>query len=72
MRCCNMRSNNKIEPPVYLAYLLRLWQTGQGDQPAYRDSLEEAGNGIRYGFGSLDELVEFLKARLSEKQPPYP
>ena len=66
MRCCNMRSNNKIEPPVYLAYLLRLWQTGQGDQPVYRASLEKAGNGTRYGFSSLEELVDFLKERLAE------
>jgi len=66
MRCCNMRSKSRFEPPVYLAYLLRLWQTGQGDQPVWRASLEEAGNGIRYGFSSLEELVEFLKERLAE------
>jgi len=65
-----MRKISKFETPVYLAYLLRLWQTGKWNQPVYHASLEETGNGIRYGFGSLEELVEFLKARLSENHPP--
>ncbi|NIN64530.1 MAG: hypothetical protein GTO63_07475 [Anaerolineae bacterium] len=44
----------------YLAYMLRLWQTGE-DRMAWRASLEDAHTGARQGFASLDALFAFLQ-----------
>ena len=46
----------------YLAYLLRLWQAGGEEEPAWRASLEDAHSGERRGFAGLRELFEFLRA----------
>ena len=48
--------------PTYTAYLLRCWQEGA----TWRYSLQEIGNGKRYGFASLDEFVSFLLAQTAQ------
>jgi hypothetical protein len=47
----------------YLAYLLRLWRVRNGEEAHWRASLEDAHAGERYGFGSLQALFEFLRAK---------
>jgi len=49
--------------PHYLSYLLRLWQTSDGETWVWRASLETPGTGERRGFGSLKDLFEFLQAQ---------
>jgi hypothetical protein len=44
----------------YLAYLLRLWQVGSGQETTWRASLEDAHTGERQAFGGLDDLFRFL------------
>ncbi|MFN8474927.1 MAG: hypothetical protein U0822_22255 [Anaerolineae bacterium] len=50
------------EPPRYLAYMLRLWQVGSENGPAWRVSLESPHTGERRMFASLDALLAFLRA----------
>jgi hypothetical protein len=50
------------ESQHYLAYMLRLWQTGE-DKMAWRASLEDAHTGARQGFASLDALCAFLEEK---------
>jgi hypothetical protein len=45
----------------YLSYLVRLWQTSDGGKQIWRASLESPATGERKGFGSLQELFEFLE-----------
>ena len=49
----------------YLAYMLRLWQTGE-DEMAWRASLENAHTGTRQGFASLDALCAFLEEKTGQ------
>jgi len=60
---CSMRNS---ETPGYLVHLLRLWQSEQGGEEGWRASLEEAGSGIRHGFGSLDELYKFIEEQVKK------
>jgi hypothetical protein len=53
--------------PDYLAYLLRLWRSASSPPscherqgPAWRASLECPQSGSRLGFGSIDDLFEYL------------
>lgn len=47
----------------YLSYLLRLWQTSDGEELLWRASLEMPGTGERHGFASLKALFEFLRSQ---------
>jgi len=58
------------EQPVYLSYLLRLWQTTDGGEQVWRVSLESPGTGERKGFASLKALCEFLAAQTGQALPP--
>lgn len=51
------------EPRRYLSYLLRLWQTGDGEEQVWRVSLESPGTGERQGFASPEDLFDFLRAQ---------
>jgi hypothetical protein len=51
------------EQQRYLSYLLRLWQTSDGEQQIWRASLESPGTGERRGFASLADLFDFLLAQ---------
>lgn len=50
----------------YQAYLLRLWWTGRGEQRVLRASLEDPHIRVRIGFGSLEQLLAFLKWQISD------
>lgn len=54
-------------PSLYRAYLIRCWleETGTGDGPAWRFSLEEVlHRRRRVGFCSLEALLRFLETEL--------
>jgi hypothetical protein len=48
----------------YLSYLLRLWRESEGERPVWRASLRSTQTGEKVGFGSLEELCEFLRHRI--------
>lgn len=56
------------ERPRYLSYLLRLWQSGSGQDAHWRASLESPLTGERLGFGTLDRLVGFLDDQLGKAE----
>ncbi len=51
------------KPSCYVSYLLRLWQTHDGETWIWRASLESPGTGERHGFASLKALFDFLEAQ---------
>jgi hypothetical protein len=53
------------ERQCYLAYMLRLWQTGK-DRMAWRASVENAHTGVRQGFANLEALVAFLEEKTDQ------
>ena len=55
----------------YLAYLLRLWQEGDGDPPRWRASLERPHSSDRLGFASLADLVAFLECETKSTPPDH-
>lgn len=50
----------------YQSYLLRLWQTRDGEKQVWRASLESPGTGQRHGFASLEELFSFLQVQVNQ------
>lgn len=57
------------EPPVgYSAYLLRIWKTADGADPVCRASMEDVHSSERVGFGTLDELFDYLRAHAGGTQ----
>ena len=52
------------------AYLLRLWQTASGGDLVCRASIEDAHSNERVGFGTLDDLFDYLRARAGGAQEP--
>jgi len=48
----------------YFSYLLRVWRDDDEDQAAWRMSLETPLTGQRQGFGSLKDLVIFLRQQM--------
>jgi hypothetical protein len=50
----------------YLAYLLRLWRTSDGEKTLWRASLQSPNSAERYGFASLEELWDFVQAQVKE------
>jgi hypothetical protein len=61
----------RIREPRYLAYMLRLWQVGSGEELTWRASLENPHTGERRGFANLEALVAFLEeyTRGCERRP---
>lgn len=49
----------------YLAYMLRLWQTGE-DATVWRASLEDAHTGARRGFATIHDLLAFLDEKTGQ------
>jgi hypothetical protein len=49
------------EQREYLSYLLRLWKESDEEKPVWRASLKSSRTGERMGFGTLEELFEFLR-----------
>ncbi len=52
----------------YLSYLLRLWQTSDGEKLLWRASLERPGTGERWGFATLEALFEFLRSQADPEE----
>jgi hypothetical protein len=46
---------------TYIAFLLRLWQTGEGDQGNWLASLEDPHTHQVAGFETLEGLYDYLK-----------
>lgn len=55
--------------PRYLSYMLRLWQSEDGERCVWRVSLECPGSGERCGFTDLDALVDYLTCAMSADDP---
>jgi hypothetical protein len=53
--------------PLYLAYLLRLWQI-DGEEAGWRASLRSVANGEQRGFPSLEALFEHLREETGEER----
>ncbi len=45
----------------YLSYLLRLWETTDGEEHLWRASLECPGTGDRLGFPTIEALFAYLQ-----------
>ncbi|WP_420628409.1 hypothetical protein [Candidatus Leptofilum sp.] len=58
--------------PFYQTYILKLWQerSSSGDSKVFRFSLEDPATQVRYGFRTLDEMVQFLKQQCDADEPP--
>ena len=54
------------EPPLYLAYMLRVWQAGRTGSLSWRVSLESPHTGERHTFTSLEGLCAFLHERTGQ------
>jgi hypothetical protein len=52
----------------YQSYLLRLWRESDGEVPVWRASLKSSHTGKKVGFGSLEELFEFLRRQTGTLQ----
>lgn len=48
----------------YLSYLIRLSLANDGENPAWRISLESTLTREHKGFGGIDELVTFLRQEM--------
>jgi|WetSurMetagenome_2_1015567.scaffolds.fasta_scaffold2124107_1 hypothetical protein len=58
------------EKPHYFSYLLRMWLAGDGCQPQWRVSLENARTGERIGFASLAAMCEYLEEQIRFENRP--
>lgn len=58
------------EQPAYRAYLLRLWQVRSGGHLVWRASIEDAHTGMRLGFASLEQLIDFLQQAIGRTDQP--
>jgi len=45
----------------YLSYLLRLWESADGEEHVWRASLECPRTGDRHGFTTIEALFDFLR-----------
>lgn len=50
----------------YQAYLLRLWQMNNDDQPVWRISLESTGSGETQHFKSVAAFYAFVEALVDQ------
>jgi len=56
----------------YHSYLLRIWQTSNGEKSVWSASLEKPGTNERLGFANLEALFRFLKDETRDQLPaPY-
>lgn len=56
----------------YVSYLLRLWETTDGEEHAWRASLECPGTGDRLGFTTVEALFAFLEQRMKDEKAELP
>jgi len=50
----------------YLSYLLRLWETSDGEKEVWRASVECPGTRERQSFADVQTLIEFLQREMRE------
>ena len=55
--------------PIYRSFLLRLWQAGTPEEPAWRASLEDTHTRQVVGFEDLKMLDEYLRLLTSTSAP---
>ncbi len=58
-------------PPKRFLHLLAIWQerpASPAGPAVWRFSLEDTRDGARRGFGSLEELVAFVRAELQQEE----
>lgn len=60
------RLNRMNKPPIYIAYLLRLWRVEGWQAPVWHASLEDLHTGKRRGFASLESLFAFLEGQTGD------
>ena len=53
-----------------LIFLIRLWQAENGDEPAWRASVESAAGNERRAFTSLEDLFSFLRQETLQAMRP--
>ena len=60
--------------PIYRSFLLRLWQAGTPEEPAWRASLEDPRTRQVIGFDNLEGLIEYLQLlkSMSDHVPETP
>ncbi len=63
--------NKQQREQRYLSYLLRLWQTSNGEKQVWRASLQSPGTGERQGFASLEALFDFLQTQAEPQDELY-
>ena len=51
----------------YHSYLLRMWQTSDGEECTWCASLEQPGTEERRGFATLDDLFDFLREKAASQ-----
>lgn len=61
------QSTNTI---LYRSYLLRLWK--EHAQEPWRASLQNARDGAKHGFASLESMVAFLCTQTDDDEPGTP
>jgi hypothetical protein len=54
----------------YLSYLLRLWETNDGEKDIWRASVERPGTGERCSFADVQALLEFLQCEMAAQNRP--
>ena len=52
----------------YLSYLLRLWETSDGEKVVWRASVERPGTGERQSFADVQTLFEFLQREITMQE----
>jgi hypothetical protein len=53
------------KPRAYYSFLLRMWQTQDGDSFVWQASLEQPGTGERRGFADVQDLFQFLTHQMA-------
>lgn len=51
----------------YLSYLLRLWETSDGEKEVWHASVEHPGTGERQSFADIPALFEFLQQEMKRE-----
>lgn len=51
------------EPGDYQSYLLRLWRVSDDEGSTWRATLRSSRTGEQVGFGSLEDLFDFLRSQ---------
>ena len=56
----------------YLSYLLRMWQTSDGEEMVWRASVQSPDSKEQHGFANLEELMRFLQEQADHTNDDEP